>query len=266
MVQVDVFWSFAVGAGFAACASRQLEKEETPFESRSFVKNLLWLSIFFVPSGAILLWGFPRWETMQVGNYDTIPAWLVGLFCGTNITQGLLGYYIAYKLIRKGKTYAANIMWMLGYFGMFFILIHGWDGTGYKRFFYCATKWSGDIIPWSPDTFSLLSPLVWMVSPVAITLLLMGIVLLPFLFFWMNALLTEGEAMERSNGKQYEVVPLNMLDFTKVAVIGVIGCAIVSSILIHLTGWILGTGIFVTAAWFFLLKEGGMIYNMFYKK
>lgn len=264
MVQVDVFWSFAVGAGFAACASRQLEEEETPFESKSFIKTLLWLSIFFVPSGAVLLWGFPRWETMQVGTYENIPAWLVALFCGTNITQGILGYYISYKLIRAGKTYAANLMWILGYFGMFFILIHGWDGTGYKRFFYCATKWSGDIIPWNPDTFSLLTPITWLISPVAITLLIMGIILMPFLFMWMNGLLVEGEKLAASNNKQYEAPPLNLVDFCKIAVFGVIGSSIIASILIHLMGWMIGGIIFTAIIYFVLLKEGGIIYKMFY--
>ncbi len=129
MVQIDIFWSFAVGAGFATCASTGLENVEKPFESRAFLLNLLWLSVFFVPSGAVLLWGFPAWETMQVGTYETIPAWLVALFCGTNITQGILGFWIAYKLIRAKKTYLAHLMWIVGYFLMLFVLVHGWDGT-----------------------------------------------------------------------------------------------------------------------------------------
>lgn len=264
MVQVDVFWSFAIGAGFAACATRQLEKEEKPFESKSFLYNLLWLSIFFVPSGATLLWGFPAWETMQVGTYATIPAWLVALFSATNITQGILGYWIAYKLIRAGKTYSANLMWMLGYFGMFFILIHGWDGTGFKRFFYCATKWSGEIIPWNPDMFSIFTPIVWLVSPVAITLLIMGIILMPFLLMWMNKMLTEGEEIASANGNDYDVRPVKLLVFLEIAFGWVVGSAIFASILIHLFGWIIGTIAFGAIAYFILLREGGLIYKKFY--
>ncbi len=89
MVQVDVFWSFALGAGFAAAAARQLKDDDKPFESVYFIKTLLFMSLIFVPSGVILLWGFPEWETMQVGSYKTIPAWLAGLFVLTNVSQGI---------------------------------------------------------------------------------------------------------------------------------------------------------------------------------
>ncbi|MBU0993350.1 MAG: hypothetical protein KJ737_12725 [Proteobacteria bacterium] len=265
MVQVDVFWSFAIGAGFAASASRQLETEEKPFESRSFIYTLLWLSIFFVPSGATLLWGFPAWETMQVGTYDTIPAWLVALFSGTNVTQGILGYWIAYRFIRNGKTYAANLMWVIGYFLMFFILIHGWDGTGYQRFFYCGTSWSGDFTSWVKGTFTLFSPVAWLVSPVAITLAIMGVILMPFLLKWMNMFIVEGKIMEKEGDRVYPVVPLGLLDFQLVAFGGVVGAAIVSSILIHLLGWILGFIVFSLIAYFVFLKENGILYNMFHR-
>lgn len=88
MVQVDIFWSFAIGAGFAASADKQLENEDKPFESKGFIKNLLWLSIFFVPSGATLLWGFPAWETMQVGTLRRFPHGWSRCFVGPMSPKG----------------------------------------------------------------------------------------------------------------------------------------------------------------------------------
>jgi len=80
MVQVDVVWSYAFGATFAACASRQLEKEDKPFVNQWYVFTLTFLSTFFAPSGLYLLWQHTQWETMQVAKtMKDIPAWLVTL-------------------------------------------------------------------------------------------------------------------------------------------------------------------------------------------
>ncbi len=257
MVQVDIFWSFAIGAGFAASASKQLEKEDKPFESKAFMKNLLWLSIFFVPSGATLLWGFPAWETMQVGTYKTIPAWLVALFCGTNITQGILGFWVTYKLIQGRKIYAANLMWMLGYFCMFFILVHGWDGTGYQRFLYSARDWSGNYVPWTPGSYSLR----WVYSPVAVTLDVMGVIMMPFLFRWMAGLRKEGYELSLAEGPEAERAPrwgpnIGLLVFGYT-----FGSVIVTSLLIHWLGWIFGSAIFVALAYFVLIRRGGLVHT-----
>ncbi|UCD84184.1 MAG: hypothetical protein JSU92_13025 [Deltaproteobacteria bacterium] len=256
MVQVDIFWSFAIGAGFAASAAKQLEKEEKPFESKAFIKNLLWLSIFFVPSGATLLWGFPAWETMQVGTYENIPAWLVALFCGTNITQGILGFWVTYRLIRARKIYAANLMWMLGYFCMFFILVHGWDGTGYQRFLYSAKDWSGNYVPWTPGSYSIR----WVYSPVAVTLYVMGVIMMPFLFRWMFALMKEDYELIRAEEPEVES-PIRLRPNIGLLVFGyTLGPVIVASLLIHWLGWIFGSGIFVVIAYFALIRRGGLVH------
>jgi len=67
------------------------------------------------------------------------------LFGITNITQGILGYWTGLKLIAARKYYYAVLNGIVGYFGMFFILIYGWDGLGYDRFYYCR-----DMIPGNP--------------------------------------------------------------------------------------------------------------------
>src|SRR5687768_2053800 len=72
MVQVDIFWSYALGAGFAIANAHQLEQERkagrSAFDLRSFRDTILFLSCIFVPSGAYLVWAFPSWETMHVGD------------------------------------------------------------------------------------------------------------------------------------------------------------------------------------------------------
>jgi hypothetical protein len=76
MVQVDVFWTYALGASFAASAGRQLKEEagdgKPTFQSYYFVRTLLFLSILFVPSGVCLLWVVPGWETMFAGDRNLL--------------------------------------------------------------------------------------------------------------------------------------------------------------------------------------------------
>jgi len=256
MIQVDVFWSFALGAGFAAAAARQLKKNDKPFESRYFVRTLLYLSIFFVPSGAALLWGFPEWETMQVGTYKTIPAWLVMLFTLTNVTQGILGYWLAYLLIRKGNGYGALLLVIIGYFCMFFILVHGWDGTGYQRFFYTCT-WYGseECARWSKGSYAVLK---WAQGPVAITLYAMGVVMMPPIFYWMTGWIKAGYGLA-GPGKEPVKRPSQLaLLFVVLRLVFVhsLGAAVVSSLLIHWIGWIPGLLIFAVLA--FLIEFKGL--------
>ena len=139
MVQVDVFWTFAIGSSFAVAANRQLEKEDNPVENKYWRYNLLFHSILFVPSGVYLLSANPGWETMYMLSRD-MPAIIPCLFAMTNILFGLLGFHLAYRLIKAGKAASANLLWLFGYGCMFTIL-----GTGWRRFFYAGTfeDWHG---------------------------------------------------------------------------------------------------------------------------
>ena len=56
---------------------------------------------------------------------------------------------------------------------MFFILVFGWDGTGYKRFFSSTPE---QLESWTWATAS-----EWLVSDVALTLYGMGVILIPTL-------------------------------------------------------------------------------------
>lgn len=189
MVQVDIFWSYGLGAGLAVAASEQLRREglrsghptsthdedEAPdaLASPYFSRAMLYIACLFAPSGVCLLWEFPSWETMHAGD-ASLPGWLVTLFAVTNVTQGALGYLVARRAIRRGRHLRAAMHWVAAYFGMFFILVHGWDGEGYRRFF-SATR--ADYEAWHAGR-----PLEFLSSDVAMTLYAMGLVLLPVLF------------------------------------------------------------------------------------
>jgi hypothetical protein len=101
-----------------------------------------------------------------------MPAWLVCLFGITNVTQGLLGYLVAQRLMRAGRTYLAYLQHVWAYLAMFLVLVHGWDGQGYERFF---SPTHADFVAWNGDWQA------WLTSPVALTLLAMGAVLVPLL-------------------------------------------------------------------------------------
>lgn len=188
MVQVDVFWSYGIGAGMAVAsagliregASRYLRRHARPpgittvLHERSYRDAITFLAIFFAPSGIFLLTAFPHWETMHVaGSLADLPAWLVTLFAVTNITQGIAGYKITEALLARGRPYLGYLQWVAGYLGMFFILIHGWDGSGYMRFFSARP---GDLEGWSWATAA-----AWLVSDVGLSLGAIGLVFIPTL-------------------------------------------------------------------------------------
>ena len=123
MVQVDVVWSYAFGASFAAVAAHQLKKAEHPFTTKYFIFTLLFLSLLFVPSGVYLLWEHTQLETMQVAtSKDDLPSWLVTVFVFTNVTQGILGYWISYMLAKKNKLYYSHLNWIIAWIIFWFIL------------------------------------------------------------------------------------------------------------------------------------------------
>lgn len=68
MVEVDVFWAYGIGAGFAAAATHQiaLSKDRLAgagwqrfFSSPYAFVTVLYCALLLAPSGAYLLWAFP---------------------------------------------------------------------------------------------------------------------------------------------------------------------------------------------------------------
>lgn len=148
MVQVDVFWTFGIGASFAVAAHRQIKEENKEgkkwYESRFFRYNLFFHSLVFVPSGVYLLWANTGWETMYMLNKN-MPAIIPCFFTMTNMLCAILGYWVAYHFITAGNMRAANATWAFGWGMLVLILSIGW-----RRFTYAGTfeDWNGNITEW----------------------------------------------------------------------------------------------------------------------
>jgi len=179
MVEVDIFWAYAIGGSLAVAAGPPLAGSPRPIDTPYFTRTLLLLSLVWAPTGLLLLVCHPSWETMQVADsFADIPPWLVIAFGISNITQGILGFWVGARLLARGRLFAAQLSWILGYFAMFFVLLYGWDGHGYDRFLYDRDIFGG--APWTPGAG--LQPgagLGFLASSVARTLYLDGIYLLP---------------------------------------------------------------------------------------
>ncbi len=263
MVQVDVVWAYAFGAGFAACAARQLEKQEKPFVNRWYVFTLLFLSVWFAPSGLYLLWEFVQWETMQVAKtFTDLPAWLVCGFAVTNVTQGILGYWITFTLIKKKNYYAAHANWMWAWILFWFILVCGWDCTGYQRFLYDMSVNGG--VLWEPGrhmgiTFFWKSRVWW-------TLVAMAVFYAPMLIYSVINFITEGAKQDPSLSADEHPNPIVLL----IASFGAqwivcLGLAIVAALMVMglrgvtgsiLLGYLIGVPLFIVLAQLLLFRRG----------
>ena len=237
MVQVDIVWAYAFGATFAASAARQLEKEEKAFNNKWYVFILLFLAIFFAPSGLYLLWQFPQWETMQVASSrEDIPAWLVVIFGVTNITQGILGYWTGYLLSRKGKYWAAHANWMVAWIIFWFILACGWDGTGYQRFLYDASAFGGEL--WAPGKtmgieFFYKSRVWW-------TLVVMALFFAPMLIRGMVQGIREGAKLDPVISKQTPGTLKTLILFFGTQWVVCLALAIIAAVAVIQLGNLLG--------------------------
>ena len=244
MVQVDIFWGYGFGASLAVASGVQLAESKDPFYTKYFVQTVLFLALFWAPTGMLLLLRHPSWETMQAADsLSSISPWLVLFFGITNITQGILGFWIGQKLMAKGNYLCANINWVFGYFGMFFILLYGWDGLGYDRFLY-----NRDMHPGAPAWFAGASGaqmnafgsfIKHLCSSVAMTLYIDGIYLLPPYFYlmckWMN------EASGKLSQPQQPAFKI-ILSILGVIFIGGLGSAAITALVVNYTGSLLGVG------------------------
>ncbi|GGV23825.1 hypothetical protein [Streptomyces spectabilis] len=145
-IQAALFWAYAVGATFALAAGRQLQvwerinAGEGP-RTRSRAANpylaltLLFAAVLMVPTGLFLLWQNPSWATMHVaGGHDGVWAGFVLLYAGGIPVGAVLGFLAAQVLVLVGAGYWAYLQCVGGYFLLFGVLVHGWDGSGYERF------------------------------------------------------------------------------------------------------------------------------------
>ncbi len=178
MVQVDVFWAYALGGSLAEAGGDKMLNQHDSVGNHYFAWTMIFLSVFWAPTGMYLLAQHPSWETMQV--YDSIsdiPPWLIVGFGLTNITQGILGYFTTRFLMKSNLTKFATLNWMLGYFLLFFVLIYGWDGTGIDRFLYDRDCFNGTA--WTAGAgFQEGAGVYFLISSVAKTLYIEGAYLL----------------------------------------------------------------------------------------
>ncbi len=234
---------------------REIEHGGAAFHNPYFLKTLLFLSLLFVPSGAVLLWSNPEWETMQVGRYETIPGWLVGAFTITNVTQGILGYWVTYNLLMKGKYFRAALQVVLSYFGFWFILVNGWDKTGYRRFF---SRSRGEFENWRPSNV-----FRWLSSDVVRILLFFGIGFIPLMLYWTSKWLMEGAInkgiIEPLTPAERKSRMLKISGKLLGAVAGTtLGLAICSTALIRKLGWVAGTAASAAFIYAVVFRDGSL--------
>lgn len=227
--------------GLQKAVKAWFKENEDAFNNQYFLKNLLFLSLLFVPSGSVLLWSNPSWETMQVGKYETIPQLLVGVFTTTNVTQGILGFYLTWRSLMKGKYYQAAMHTFLSYLGFFFILANGWDNKGYQRFFSKNRE--------SFENWSWKNVVPWAFSDVAMILLAYGTMFLPLMYYWIIDWVLKGEDLEKGVEEKelLDRLPEALKEFGAVnaAVFGgALGGAILATVLVRRLGWVKGM-----AAW-----------------
>lgn len=252
MVEVDVFWSYGIGAGFAFASARSARRKpfkEGTFEGAPFRNTLLYLSLLFAPAGVALVWGFPSWETMHLGTRE-MPHWLVGLFAATNVSQGILGFVVTRWLCARGQHFTAYWQWVAGYLFLFFILVHGWDGTGYQRFFSATpaelTNWTWSVLP------------TWLLSDVAKTLMVEGVFIIPPILWWMSAWLVEGRSGAPGPSRGFFAAAI--LAFLLVALPAT---AIIASLLVRQLGWVWGGTAFLALLWAIGRHKSGLFYRHF---
>ncbi|MFP5383112.1 MAG: hypothetical protein ACLGHG_03480 [Gammaproteobacteria bacterium] len=254
MVQVDVFWGYGWGASLAVAAGAQLLAAKKPYETTYWARTLAFLALFWGPTGLLLLIRHPSWETMQAAaDFYDMSEWLVLAFGITNITQGMLGFTVGLWLLKQGRWYAAQMNWLLGYFGMFFILLYGWDGLGYDRFLYDRDMFAGSPA-WTPyagtgggvgaalQTFFLNFSNPQGNATVFTTLLIDGLWLIPPFAYLLITWTRDGVMRDYAPGQEFTAsVKLGVTYLASVFVVG-FGCAAVGALTVGVLGSAFGVG------------------------
>ncbi len=239
MVEVDIFWAYAIGGSCAVAAGTPVASTPTPIDTPHFTRTLLLLALVWAPTGLLLLLRHPSWETMQVADsFADLPPWLVLAFGITNVTQGILGFWVGARLLARGRAFAAQLSWILGYFAMFFVLLYGWDGRGYDRFLYDRDMFGG--VAWTPGAG--LQPQAgvhFLASTVARTLYLDGVYLLPPML-WLIGRWQQIEARRRAG----PLARRSVLGWALIHLAIVFGCglggAALAAIVVHVIAQQLG--------------------------
>jgi hypothetical protein len=199
---------------------------------------------------------------MQVAKtMKDIPAWLVTLFAVTNVTQGILGYWITVKLLKKKNYYGAHANWMWSWILFWFILVCGWDCTGYQRFLYDMSMFNGEL--WSPGKHMGVG---FLLSNVWLTLVIMAVFFGPMLIHGFIKFTRDGAKMDPSI-KPNEVpnaITILAVYFGAQWVV-CLGLAIVAALMVMglrnvtgstLLGYLVGVPLFIILAQLLLFRRG----------
>lgn len=182
MLQPDLFFAYGLAGGLAVAGRKKLTEAPSPFLTKYFLGLCLWLSVFYVPQVLYLVWRFPGWESMFVAkSLSDYPPWFMSVYSVATIIMGALGFYITWLFLRKGRLGMARAQAALGIGAAVFMILVGWDGTGWKRLFYTGTgaEWAAGVA---------YPPLDWFKSPIVLTLLwLETIVMVPYAALFMRA-------------------------------------------------------------------------------
>ncbi|MDG4860172.1 hypothetical protein P8605_18780 [Streptomyces sp. T-3] len=262
-IQAALFWAYAAGATFALAAGRQLQiwerlsVGEGP-RTRSRVANpyrtltLLFATVLMVPTGVFMLWQNPSWATMQVadGPGGIWAGWV--LFYAGGIPLGaLLGFEVAQMLVLVGAGYWAYLQCVGGYFLLFGALIHGWDGSGYERFFSTSDE---DFADWPKDSV-VNNVLDFLTSGTFLALLIFGAGVIGTMLVTEIGWLLEGWSLPGAD--EDRKVP--RIVAIAIAAAGVYGLpflgALTASVLMRLLGGWLGLLAFAALAGFVLLSK-----------
>jgi len=272
MIQMDFIWSYAIGATFAIAVSRQIQKEEGKwYESKYFVITFFYLAIFFAPIVLSVLHAHTSWETMQVySSINDIPTLFIIIYSITNILDGLFAYYVCQRFIKQGDFFKAGLQAVFGYFLMFFIIFHGWDGWGFDRFFYDPSM--NNDIAWKPGAGDLS---LFAFSNVAIYNYIMGAILLPPMIYfavkWLRVGLIEDSSIPNEKvPSAIKSTILFLIIFLGISLSLAIGATFTCKFFTLITGGnqmtsfgeisflgiLIGLPLFIILTWFFLLRRG----------
>lgn len=260
MVEVDALWTYAIGAGCALSTAEQLHplagdiRRQRGVRDRELTAALLFTGLLFTPMGMWLAVRFPGWETMYAVR--EMPPWGLGLFSAGITLCTALGYLCVHRLLVDGCLWAACLQLILAYTGVFFVLFHGWDGTGIHRFLASApqAEFSRALVPsWAEFT-------TWLCSPVAVTLLVMGLLLIPPLL-WLNARAHTRGLRARSDGSasRRQLPGLRAVGHVVLVILGpCLGLALAARLAAAELGVLLGGTLWATAA-ATVLRPGGAL-------
>ncbi|MGC0416295.1 hypothetical protein [Embleya sp. AB8] len=261
-IQAVLFLSYAVGATFALASARQLQAWERRAAGRRAPAELavrirartanpylcltvLFAAVLLVPTGVFMLWQNPSWQTMHSAHRHTdVWAGFVLVYAGGCVLAVLAGFLAGQALVLVGAAYWVFVQAVAAWFVMFLILVHGADGSGYRR---VLTTNSHDFATWSRRGVGR-NVLDFANSGTMFALVFLGGPVLLLLFLTEISWLAEGWRLPGADAERKVPKPVAVA----IAAAGVHGLpfvgALLASGLIRMCGWPLGLLLFAPIA------------------